>query len=108
MLPINIFLIPLYFCVCAGLDVEVDRILEIACIITDGNLTKSVEVFSRFGTATRIENLNFYHYFIFVSLILLLDVLWCVCCVFLFKVFYLSVLRFVLRFVLCLLFSFWI
>lgn len=26
-----------------GLDVEVDRILEIACIITDGNLTKSVE-----------------------------------------------------------------
>ncbi|XP_065861520.1 oligoribonuclease isoform X2 [Euphorbia lathyris] len=26
-----------------GLNVEVDRILEIACIITDGNLTKSVE-----------------------------------------------------------------
>ncbi|CAL5333889.1 unnamed protein product [Camellia sinensis] len=26
-----------------GLDVEVDRILEIACIITDGNLTKSIE-----------------------------------------------------------------
>ncbi|KAL2316924.1 hypothetical protein Fmac_030800 [Flemingia macrophylla] len=26
-----------------GLDIEVDRILEIACIITDGNLTKSVE-----------------------------------------------------------------
>ncbi|KAK8475979.1 hypothetical protein V6N13_063385 [Hibiscus sabdariffa] len=26
-----------------GLDVEVDRILEIACIITDGNLTKSLE-----------------------------------------------------------------
>ncbi|GMJ15451.1 hypothetical protein like AT2G26970 [Hibiscus trionum] len=26
-----------------GLDVEIDRILEIACIITDGNLTKSVE-----------------------------------------------------------------
>ncbi|KAJ4835199.1 hypothetical protein Tsubulata_051503 [Turnera subulata] len=26
-----------------GLDVEVDRILEIACIITDGTLTKSVE-----------------------------------------------------------------
>ncbi|KAF6148811.1 hypothetical protein GIB67_038144 [Kingdonia uniflora] len=26
-----------------GLDIEVDRILEIACIITDGNLAKSVE-----------------------------------------------------------------
>ncbi|XVE79740.1 hypothetical protein DITRI_Ditri14bG0081100 [Diplodiscus trichospermus] len=26
-----------------GLDIEVDRILEIACIITDGSLTKSVE-----------------------------------------------------------------
>lgn len=26
-----------------GLNVEVDRILEIACIITDGNLTKSIE-----------------------------------------------------------------
>ncbi|XVF20220.1 hypothetical protein REPUB_Repub11eG0179100 [Reevesia pubescens] len=27
----------------SGLDIEVDRILEIACIITDGSLTKSVE-----------------------------------------------------------------
>ncbi|CAN4098644.1 unnamed protein product [Withania somnifera] len=26
-----------------GLDIEVERILEIACIITDGNLTKSIE-----------------------------------------------------------------
>ncbi|KAL0390321.1 UNVERIFIED_CONTAM: Oligoribonuclease [Sesamum calycinum] len=26
-----------------GLNIEVDRILEIACVITDGNLTKSVE-----------------------------------------------------------------
>ncbi|KAF5206634.1 Oligoribonuclease [Thalictrum thalictroides] len=26
-----------------GLDIQVDRILEIACIITDGNLSKSVE-----------------------------------------------------------------
>ncbi|OVA04593.1 Exonuclease [Macleaya cordata] len=26
-----------------GLDIEIDRILEIACVITDGNLTKSVE-----------------------------------------------------------------
>ncbi|CAN0898735.1 At2g26970 [Linum grandiflorum] len=26
-----------------GLDVEVDRIIEIACIVTDGNLTKLVE-----------------------------------------------------------------
>uniref|UniRef100_A0A5B6YU83 Putative oligoribonuclease-like n=1 Tax=Davidia involucrata TaxID=16924 RepID=A0A5B6YU83_DAVIN len=26
-----------------GLDVEVDRILEIACVITDGNLTKMIE-----------------------------------------------------------------
>ncbi|XP_057511990.1 oligoribonuclease-like isoform X1 [Actinidia eriantha] len=26
-----------------GLNVEVDRILEIACVITDGNLTKSIE-----------------------------------------------------------------
>lgn len=32
----------------AGLDIEVDRILEIACIITDGNLTKQVEVFIYF------------------------------------------------------------
>jgi oligoribonuclease len=30
----------------AGLNIEVDRILEIACIITDGNLTKSVEVYN--------------------------------------------------------------
>ncbi|KAL0417939.1 UNVERIFIED_CONTAM: Oligoribonuclease [Sesamum radiatum] len=27
----------------SGLNIEVDRILEIACVITDGNLTKSVE-----------------------------------------------------------------
>ncbi|QCE01534.1 oligoribonuclease [Vigna unguiculata] len=27
-----------------GLNIEVDRILEIACIITDGYLTKTVEV----------------------------------------------------------------
>lgn len=27
-----------------GLNIETDRILEIACIITNGNLTKSVEV----------------------------------------------------------------
>lgn len=27
-----------------GLNIEVDRILEIACVITDGNLTKSIEV----------------------------------------------------------------
>ncbi|GAV77750.1 RNase_T domain-containing protein [Cephalotus follicularis] len=26
-----------------GLDIEVDRIIEIACIVTDGNLTKSME-----------------------------------------------------------------
>ncbi|CAH1454197.1 unnamed protein product [Lactuca virosa] len=26
-----------------GLNIEVDRILEIACVITDGKLTKSVE-----------------------------------------------------------------
>lgn len=30
---------------CVGLNVEVDRILEIACIVTDGKLTKSIEVF---------------------------------------------------------------
>lgn len=30
----------------AGLNIELDRILEIACIITDGNLTKSVEVYN--------------------------------------------------------------
>jgi DNA polymerase III epsilon subunit-like protein len=29
-----------------GLNVEVDRILEIACIITNGDLTQSVEVYS--------------------------------------------------------------
>jgi hypothetical protein len=28
-----------------GLNVDVDRILEIACIITDGNLSKTLEVF---------------------------------------------------------------
>lgn len=38
----NSFLIE--FSECSGLNVEVDRILEIACIITDGKLTKSVEV----------------------------------------------------------------
>lgn len=27
-----------------GLDLEVDRIIEIACIITDGNLNRPVEV----------------------------------------------------------------
>ncbi|KAK6780131.1 hypothetical protein RDI58_022315 [Solanum bulbocastanum] len=26
-----------------GLDIEVDKILEIACIVTNGNLTKSIE-----------------------------------------------------------------
>lgn len=36
------------FCICTGLNVEVDRILEIACIITDGNLTKTLEVYSLF------------------------------------------------------------
>lgn len=32
------------FC-CIGLDVENDRILEIACIMTNGSLSKSIEVF---------------------------------------------------------------
>ncbi|KAJ6755535.1 OLIGORIBONUCLEASE-LIKE [Salix purpurea] len=32
-----------------GLNTEVNRILEIACIITDGNLTKSVEVLLYLG-----------------------------------------------------------
>lgn len=35
------YAVDMYF---SGLNVEVDRILEIACVITDGNLTKSVEV----------------------------------------------------------------
>lgn len=39
----NIYL--LYIVYCVGLNIEVDRILEIACIITDGQLTKSVEVY---------------------------------------------------------------
>lgn len=30
--------------VCLGLDITKDRILEIACIITDGKLTKRIEV----------------------------------------------------------------
>jgi len=34
----------IYKLFCAGLNIEVDRILEIACIITDGYLTKTVEV----------------------------------------------------------------
>lgn len=34
----------------AGLDVTTDRILEIACIITDGKLTKSIEVAFTFYT----------------------------------------------------------
>jgi oligoribonuclease (3'-5' exoribonuclease) len=29
---------------CVGLDISKDRILEIACIITDGKLTKQIEV----------------------------------------------------------------
>jgi oligoribonuclease (3'-5' exoribonuclease) len=29
---------------CLGLDIRKDRILEIACIITDGKLTKRIEV----------------------------------------------------------------
>lgn len=36
----------MFTCVYAGLNVEVDRILEIACIITNGSLTKSVEVWT--------------------------------------------------------------
>lgn len=36
--------ISLYFASFIGLNVEVDRILEIACIITDGKLTKLIEV----------------------------------------------------------------
>lgn len=34
----------LVFSVYVGLNIEYDRILEIACVITDGNLTKSIEV----------------------------------------------------------------
>lgn len=33
-----------FFVTYAGLNVEVDRILEIACVVTDGNLAKSIEV----------------------------------------------------------------
>lgn len=38
----NSFISP--YNVCAGLDVEVDRILEISCVITDGKLKKLAEV----------------------------------------------------------------
>lgn len=43
-LNMNPFSPSLTLIICAGLNVEVDRILEIACIITDGNLTQSIEV----------------------------------------------------------------
>ncbi|GLT56769.1 hypothetical protein SLA2020_297880 [Shorea laevis] len=45
MLPVKDYKLPLVWIdlEMTGLNVEVDRILEIACIITDGNLTKSVE-----------------------------------------------------------------
>ena len=33
-----------HFLDCLGLDITKDRILEIACIITDGKLTKQIEV----------------------------------------------------------------
>ncbi|KAJ6303291.1 hypothetical protein OIU76_002983 [Salix suchowensis] len=39
-----------------GLNTEVDRILEIACIITDGNLTKSVEVLLYLGNFSVIHD----------------------------------------------------
>lgn len=45
---LNNWLIPLLFLIYVGLNVEVDRILEIACVVTDGKLTKSVEVRSNF------------------------------------------------------------
>jgi oligoribonuclease (3'-5' exoribonuclease) len=38
---------------CLGLDITKDRILEIACIITDGKLTKRIEV--------DIETKHFYY-----------------------------------------------
>ncbi|GKV01191.1 hypothetical protein SLEP1_g13766 [Rubroshorea leprosula] len=45
ILPVKDYKLPLVWIdlEMTGLNVEVDRILEIACIITDGNLTKSVE-----------------------------------------------------------------
>ena len=35
-----------FFVTYVGLNIEIDRILEIACVITDGSLTKSIEVIS--------------------------------------------------------------
>jgi oligoribonuclease (3'-5' exoribonuclease) len=40
------YLILNFFSICefVGLDVTKDRILEIACVITDGKLTRTIEV----------------------------------------------------------------
>jgi len=51
-------------CVCAGLNIEVDRILEIACIITDGYLTKTVEVLNSMLQFP----CSFFHCFVVVSM----------------------------------------
>lgn len=54
----------LYLFVYAGLNVEVDRILEIACIITDGKLTRTKEVF---------PNLQV-HFYVYNSIVLYLHI----------------------------------
>lgn len=54
----------LYLFVYAGLNVEVDRILEIACIITDGKLTRTKEVF---------PNLQV-HFYVYNSIMLYLHI----------------------------------
>ncbi|KAH9790422.1 Oligoribonuclease [Citrus sinensis] len=41
-----------------GLNIEVDRILEIACIITDGKLTKSVELLLHYYSISLSENIT--------------------------------------------------
>ena len=42
----NILIADPFFVTYVGLNIEIDRILEIACVITDGSLTNSIEVIS--------------------------------------------------------------
>jgi hypothetical protein len=66
---------------CLGLDITKDRILEIACIITDGKLTKRIEVaietkyFSWFGCYDYFS-LFFFDFFALRDIILAVCTSW--------------------------------
>ena len=63
----------------AGLNTEVDRILEIACIITDGYLTKSVEVLIYLSHFSVIHDLRL-RFAVLLSLFLSYYPMEVVCC----------------------------